>query len=512
MEFINDVFISYRHVDNRPVSGNTGWIDDFEEKLKAQLAFKLGYDPVIWRDPVLRGSEFFEDVILKKLAQSKVFIAVLSPGYISPKGEWCLRELAEFCRLAAGNLGVRVGEKSRCLKAVKSFLPRDQHPADLKGPLGYEFFDEDPELRRPKDFSYLFGGYKNDRYLDKIEEIAFDVAELLKEIDSKLLKGSDSPKPSPSDNGTVYLAEVTSDRAEFRDSIKNELRSRGYRVVPDEELPETAPEYRDAVRKNLDQAVLSVHLIGNRYGSILEGEEDKSVLEIQNELAAERCSQVASFARIIWIASDVVPTGKYHPAFVNLLKTDQQAQQGAEVIERSFEELKNRIIEKLTTPKPGGKLLHFPAPSDLVRVYLMCDKLDFNDHLKTLRDYLFDQKYEVILPASEGDDTQVIQFHKDNLLECDAAFIYYGNGNQFWLHSKLSDLRKAAGWGREKPLLCKAVYLAPPETEYKRDYRTWEAMILRCSEPGKLFQTLDEFIAGLEEARRKQILSGGGAR
>ena len=510
MAFTNDVFISYRHVDNRPVSGNIGWIDDFEAKLKAELAFKLGYDPVIWRDPELRGSEYFDEVILKALAQSKVFIAVLSPGYVSPKGEWCLRELSEFCRLAPVGLGIRVGEKSRCLKAVKSFVPRDQHPPQLKGPLGYEFFDEDPDLRRPRDFSYLPSGYKYERYLDQIERIAYDVAELLKEIDK--------PNPSPSNYGTdkdteqtVYLAEVTSDRAEFRDSIKNELRSRGYRVVPDEELPETAAEYREAVQKNLDQAVLSIHLIGNRYGSILEGEEEKSVLDMQNELAAERCDQVPSFARVIWIAPDVVPTGKYHPVFVNLLKTDQQAQKGAEVIERSFEELKNRIIEKLTTQKQSAKLLQFPTTTDLVRVYLMCDKLDF-ERVKSLRDYLFDQKYEVILSASEGDDTQVIQFHKDNLLECDAALIYYGNGNQFWLHSKLSDLRKAAGWGREKPLLCKAIYLAPPETAHKRDYRTLEAAILRCSGSDEFSGTLGEFIASLEAARNEQIRTGGGAR
>ena len=515
MTFTNDVFISYRHMDNRPVSGNTGWIDDFEEKLTAQLAFKLGHDPVIWRDPVLRGSEFFEDVILKKIAQSKVFIAVLSPGYISPSGEWCLRELSEFCRLAAGNLGIRVGEKSRCIKAVKSFVERDQHPAELKGPLGYEFCEKDPELRRHKDFSYCPGGYKHERYLDKIEEIAFDIAELLKEIDRlEHVKPEPGVIPAPPENTTgqtVYLAEVTSDRAEFRDSIKNELRSRGFRVVPDEELPETAAEYRVAVQKDLDQSVLSVHLIGNRYGSILEGEEEKSVLEIQNELAAERCSQVASFSRVIWIAPDVVPTGKFHPAFVNLLKTDQQAQKGAEVIERSFEELKNRIIEKLTPPKQGAKLLQFPPTGDLVRVYLMCDKLDF-DPVKALRDYLFDQEYEVILSANEGDDTQVIQFHKDNLLECDAALIYYGHGNQFWLHSKLSDLRKAAGWGREKPLLGKAIYLAPPDTDHKRDYRTLEAMILRCPGSGGAPETLNEFLARLEAARNEQLRTGGGAR
>jgi hypothetical protein len=504
MTFTNDIFISYRHIDNRPISGSIGWIDDFEEKLKAQLAFKLGYDPVIWRDPELRGSEFFDEVIMKELAQSKVLVSILSPGYIDPSSDWCLRELAEFCRLAQTNIGLRIGEKSRCIKVVKTVLSRDKHPVALKGPLGYEFFDEDPQLRRLRDFSYLPGSYQHNRYLDKIDQISFDIAELLTEINN--------PKNEAATGPTVYLAETTSDRAEYRDSIQNELRSRGYRVLPDEELPETAAEYREAVTKNLGQAVLSVHLIGNRYGSILEGEEEKSIVDIQNELAVQRCDNAPAFSRVIWIGPDVVPTGKYHPAFVESLKTDPQAQKGAEVIERSFEELKNRIIERVTTPKPTARLLQFPRFEELVRIYVMCDKSDFSA-VKELRDYLFEKKYEVILSAREGDDGQAIQFHKDNLLDCDAALIYYGQGNEFWQHSKLSDLRKAAGWGREKQLLCKAIYLASPETDHKREYRLWEAVILKPpGYEGLAAEALEEFISYIETARAEQVRTGGGAR
>ncbi len=502
MKFTNDVFISYRHIDNRPISGSVGWIDDFEKKLKAQLAFKLGYDPTIWRDPELRGSEFFDEVIVKELAQSKILVSILSPGYIDPSSDWCLRELDEFCRKAQTNIGLRVGEKSRCIKVVKTVLARDKHPAALKGPLGYEFFDEDPELRRLRDFSYLPSGYQHNRYLDKIDQVSFDIAELLIEINN--------PKPPTAVGPTVYLAETTSDRAEYRDSIQNELRSRGFRVLPDEELPETATEYREAVKKNLDQAVLAVHLIGNRYGSILEGEEEKSIVAVQNELAAERSVDMPTFSRIIWIAPDVIPTGKYHPAFVSLLKTDPQAQKGAEVIERSFEELKNRIIE-LLTPKPA-RLLQFPKLEELVRIYVMCDKSDF-PAVKELRDYLFDKKFEVTLSAREGDDGQAIQFHKDNLLDCDAALIYYGQGNEFWQHSKLSDFRKAAGWGREKPLLCKAIYRASPETDHKCELRSWEVVILEPPGYNALATiALDEFISYIEAAREQQVQTGGGAR
>jgi hypothetical protein len=185
------------------------------------------------------------------------------------------------------------------------------------------------------------------------------------------------------------------------------------------------------------------------------------------------------------------------------------AQKGAEVLERSFEELKNRIIEKLSTPRVTPKLLQFPQ-EELIRIYMMCDKLDFAS-IKTIRDYLFAKGYEVILSAREGDEKQVIQYHKDNLLECDATLVYYGHGNEFWLHSKLSDIRKAPVWGRAKPMLCKAIYMASPETDHKKDYKTWE--VLRLAPPGYdgvSEGALEQFIAYLESARREMARTGSG--
>src|SRR2546430_4548340 len=222
MPFTYDVFISYRHLDNIPVSGATGWIDDFTKRLTTQLTFKLGHEPRVWRDPKLGGSDYFERVILKALQQSKILISVLSPGYIDPSSEWCLRELTDFCRLAKQDIGVSIEDKSRCFKIVKTFVAREKHPAELQGLLGYEFFDEDADSDRVRDFSYLSDGYRYNRYLDQIDQLAFDITQMLMAIDSA------KSVTTPDRLHTVYIAEATTDRSHYRVSIRNELLSLGF--------------------------------------------------------------------------------------------------------------------------------------------------------------------------------------------------------------------------------------------------------------------------------------------
>src|SRR3712207_3682631 len=106
----------------------------------------------------------------------------------------------------------------------------------------------------------------------------------------------------------VYLATSTSDVSAERDRIRRELQQRGYQVLPDRELPLFAPEFVAELRENLARAALSVHLVGASYGLIPEGEEERSVVRLQHELAAERGAAEASFTRLVWVPSGVEPT------------------------------------------------------------------------------------------------------------------------------------------------------------------------------------------------------------
>jgi len=59
MDFENDVFISYAHLDNQAViEGQSGWISKFDRALKIRLGQLLGREPRIWRDPKLQGNDF----------------------------------------------------------------------------------------------------------------------------------------------------------------------------------------------------------------------------------------------------------------------------------------------------------------------------------------------------------------------------------------------------------------------------------------------------------------------
>jgi hypothetical protein len=484
MSFKDDIFISYRHLDNE-----SEWVDNFHERLRVRLGEFSVNKPRIWRDiKNLTGGEYFADVILERLANTKVFIAILSPGYI--ERDWCKREVKEFCRLAELNRGVRIGNKSRVIKAVKFPVPREKYPQELQGSLDYMFFDSDPDNDRPLLYSQESGGDGYQKYLGRVDDLALYIKGLLEDIDKPC-----EVNP-PEKEKTVYVAQTSSDLLDERDKIVRELQDRGYFVLPDKELPHQTPDYQNAVQENLKRACLSIHLIGEKYGLIPE-DETKSIVVLQNEIAAE-FSHNTGLPRLIWIPDDIQPIDERQLKFISSLQTNSTFQEGAELLCRPFEALKTRIIDKLTT-KPK---LPISFEADLTRIYLMCDKQDF-DTATTVGQYLFEKGYEVIPTAKSGEDVEITKYHKENLEECDATLIYYGNTNELWLRSKLWELKKAVGWRQQRPMLCKAIFITDPETEQKQQFKTWEAILLPPSYKAFSTSPLDKFIKEIENAKKK---------
>ena len=78
----------------------------------------------------------------------------------------------------------------------------------------------------------------------------------------------------------------------------------------------------------------------------------------------------------------------------------------------------------------------------------------------------------------EGDEAQIRKDHEENLSVCDAVLFYYGEGNELWLRQKLREVQKSAAFGRKKPIVIKAIYVAPPDSPSKAQFRTREAMVI----------------------------------
>ena len=140
--YTDDIFISYAHIDNQPLAeGLKGWVESLHERLKIRLGQLLGEEATIWRDQKLQGNDVFADTLVEKISGVAILVSVLSPRYV--KSEWCLREMEEFCKNATGNGTARVGNKLPIFKVVKTFIPVQEHPRQLQGVLGYEFFEYD---------------------------------------------------------------------------------------------------------------------------------------------------------------------------------------------------------------------------------------------------------------------------------------------------------------------------------------------------------------------------------
>jgi hypothetical protein len=112
-------------------------------------------------------------------------------------------------------------------------------------------------------------------------------------------------------------------------------------------------------------------------------------------------------------------------------------------------------------------------------VYLICDNRDSSEAVP-VEECLFEQGYEVIPSlAGDGGAHEVAQYHRESLLTCDAALVYCGNSGLPWLRMKMFDLQKAQGWGRNRPMLTKGVYMTVAEHEAeKQRFRTHEVPIV----------------------------------
>lgn len=483
MSFENDVFVSYAHIDDQPlVEGQKGWISGFHRVLEIRLGQLLGRQPRIWRDPKLQGNDIFADRLVERLPRVAILASIVSPRYL--KSEWCLRELREFWKASALTGGMRVGNKTRVFKIVKTPVPLEQQLPEFQDVLGYEFYTVDPDSGRARELSQTGDPESQRLYWAKLDDLAHDMADLLEAIDREAPDAAPEPSAPSAPRPTVYLAETTFDLREQRDVIRRELLGFDATVLPDRPLPLVGPECEEMVREQLAQCSLSVHLIGRNYGIVPEG-ETRSTVVLQNDLAIER-SLAGDFGRLIWLPEDLASEDERQVRFVDSLQTDARIQAGADVLQTSLADFKSAIHTRLLPPEPPKPPKEEPAAAsgapppgegELKRIYLIFDQRD-GEEPNVVTDYLFDQGFEVILPVFEGDEAQVRRDHEENLSICDGVLLWYGAGNELWLRAKLREVQKSAAFGRKRPITAKAVLVGPPDNPAKGRFRTHEALVI----------------------------------
>lgn len=556
MQYDYDLFISYAHIDDlSPFGEEKGWIDLLHARLSVLLGQALGYEPRIWRDGHrLQGNDELGGAIGAGVTRSLLLVPVISPRYV--QSDWCNREMDAFhaaqpAAPAPGSPAFR----SRVFKVVKTPLPehlREREPAHIRNLIGYQFYGEDESSGVLTEFS---PAPTDKQYWRTLGRLVSDIKQTLIELkhtpSARPSTPTDAPAPvaaphaapaptaapssapAPPDvppaaansmtytpglagvaqpqaaasapSRFVYLAETTGDLAREREEVRDELRQRGYGVLPEQRLPlDELRQMEEAVRADLARCALSVHMVGARYGSTPE-DDPASVAQIQERLAAERAAADASFQRLLW-----TPPGLGTPAlevtdarqksFVETLHRGLTA--GAELLQTTVEDLKTRVVEKLTASARAQAAAAAAGTirTKLKQVYLICENRD-RDFVRPIKQYLFKEKFEVITWL-EGDATaeRLTEYHRKNLRECDAALIYFGSGDEPWVRKNLEDLEKAYGYGREDDWTASAVFVGQPPSEQKEDFLTHMVPYVIHNLSGFNPDDLRDFVRAVREA------------
>ncbi|MFL6199346.1 MAG: hypothetical protein ACJ76J_09230 [Thermoanaerobaculia bacterium] len=492
MDFEQDLLISYAHLDDQAlIEGDTGWVSSLHRLLEIRVGQLLGEKPRIWRDPKLQGNDFFADTILERLPRVGALVSVLSPRYV--KSEWCNRELTEFCRASQKSGGVRIADKARIFKVVKTPVPAERHPEEMQSFLGYEFYVVDPQSGRPRELAQSSYGPEAERaFLAKLDDLAYDITKLL-----ELMRQNGDGDKTEVRRGTVYLAETSFDLRDEREAVKRDLIRNGYEVLPDQPLPLVTGDFAASVRAQLARCTLSIHLVGKNYGVVPEG-ETRSIIVLQHEIAAER-SAADGLSRLIWLPPGLVVEDERQRELLGYLHTAPSVHAGAELLEVPLEDLKTLIYRQLAPPVSAKKAAP-AAGKEISHVYLVCDQPDV-EAARPLEDFLFDQGFEVSLPLFDDDEAQARLDHEESLCGCDAVLFFYGEAGEPWLRRKLRELQKSAGLGREKPLLARGIYVGNPLNPQKERFRTLEATVLREPADGFSSDVLAPFLAEIAQAQ-----------
>jgi hypothetical protein len=519
-QFEEDIFISYAHVDNLFLRGEKGWIDWIHEGLKIRLHQQLGEEPEIWRDrSELHGDDYFEEKLAIKLPKSVFFVSVLTPRYL--KSESCLKELREFHRHAKQNGSISIDNKSRIFKVLKTPVQDDQYPAeypeDLRRVLGYQFYEKHPLTKRVREYQPDLGQDSYAKFFETLDDLSWDITNRINHekslmsqpaVGQKAAANATEPAPPAAVSGlTVYLAETTPALSAEREKIKRALKMDGHEVLPDEELPAEASALAKAVNGFLGRAHLSIHMLGATYDACpdLSG---CSPEQYQYELAAARPGG-DNFNRLVWTPRALQVEEEGQQRFIRYAQQETSFRPGDEFLQTKLEDLKMEIearLKALVQPAPP------PAEQELIQLYVICDKQDFDAAVELQQRLLdYSTKLEVKLPPQEGKASEIAREHSDSLRDCHAVVIFCGKAREPWLRQKLRELQRTNGLARPAPLLAedKAVYLFIDDDEPKAKQKLKEVFTTREAQVAKsrgeiALKPLEDFLT--------KLLVKGGAR
>ncbi len=353
--FEYDIFVSYRHNDNK----YDGWVTEFVEKLNQELDATLKDKVSIFFDKNpregLQESHHVDQSIHQKI-KSLIFIPIISQTYCDTssfawiqefkvfKAESAIDRLGQTLKLVNGNYASRI-------------LPVKIHDIDVEDVKLLE--NELAGALRSIDFIYRDAGVNRSLrpvddelgsvagrtlYRNQINKLANAIKEIIQGI--KLAERG-TPEPLPSHNLTahqivpnifstslpsaikvqvidrqrpnVYLAWTSNDLKEQREEMTIILQKAGFNVLPSTDCPADDKTFKEKVAEEMSRCACSLHMLSGEFGRRFESDEEISFPQFQFLESKKKIDAPDSgFHSIVWLYPESSQTVK--PAQQNFIK------------------------------------------------------------------------------------------------------------------------------------------------------------------------------------------------
>jgi hypothetical protein len=413
---------------------------------------------------------------------STILIPVVSPGLL--RSSHFNEEIKRFHEKAINKEQNNISWNTRIFKVVRYPL-QDHYLLDfLNNAVNYNFFHVDNLTDEVIHYDDFTGPKSEKTYWLRLYDLAYDLHKIIEKIGAS---GDEINQINRDINArSIYLAQAGEDMTDVRDMIKRELLRSGYHVLPESNLPDDKEHAKKLINKDLKRCCLTIHIVGSDFGQ--RKKADFSIVELQNELAADFVKTIEAhddhasnhFGRIIWISANMTNINIKQRLFIDKLRKDHHILHNTELLETGVEELKTYILEKLSKYQFTESSKSTNSAPESKIIYLICDKAGFAA-CTMIKELLESNGHQVLLSRIEGNPNEIRHDHSQNLKACDATLIYCKNTNEDWVRSKVKDLLKSLGLGRDKPISPQAILVEGEDTIQELQALAEDALVIHNS-------------------------------
>jgi hypothetical protein len=450
MNFEHDIFIGYGAAGKQDNQDAPAWAQLFCHHLDLVLQRLFNEKPsLLMQNELLARQQQMNEKPVDVFKKTGVFVVIISPE--DTGSDDYIKEMGHIYQAVYPSPGDNETH-SRIFKIMTLPWQGEEEPEILKAELRYNFYEINRYNKKPVPYSLQSNQLPDDKFWSKLVDLAYDIFNSLQD-----LKEPGKAVNTENEHRAIFLAETSFDQQENRDILKRELRHLGFKVLPVLSIPGDSEHARTVIEENVRQSLVAIHMMGAYYGEFIKNAK-YSLIDFQARVVKEFIESKEKCPKpyqIIWIPSDLRTTDQRQSLYLKRIKRDE-TQEKTEIVEAPLEVFKTIVNNKLS------ELSHTPAMNSETgySLYMICEepeKLNLQDYMNLIQS----RGFRIITGSPTGKEYYSITEHIQKLKKADAVIIYKGESSMEWLNSKIRDLVKVPGFGKEKPF--KAIGIFSPQ-------------------------------------------------